>query len=339
MKTRRAYVKIEYNGTDVTKELNSDLLSFSFTDNASGNADDISIVLNDAKRIYIDKWSFEQGDYIKADIITINWRKDGDRQKLPCGVFMVDEPEYAGRPSIVNLKAISVPANTNFMNTKRTKVWKSVTLKAIGQEIAKRYGLTFYFDSKTNPVIGKKEQSDEEDASFLQTACEDEGFALKVTDKKLIMFNESEYEQRTPIAKFKESSSSITNYSFKPTLTQTGYVGVSLKYYDAKKKKLVQYVFSHKKIDENKDKIYKLNKQVANLEEAKRLAQNTLRKVNKKQTTATLELVGDTRLLSGCVIELEDFGVFSGKYYIDKAQHSLSGYKTNIEMHKVLEGY
>ncbi|MEK3955303.1 phage late control D family protein [Psychrobacillus sp. FSL K6-1464] len=339
MLTRRAYVEVTYQGVDITTDLNKDLISFTFTDNASGEADDISISISDTTHKWINNWKFEQGDTLKANIVTINWRKDGEKKRLPCGSFMVDEPEYSGRPSVVNLKGISTPANSNFMHTKRSKAWKNVSIKALGTEIANRYGMKLFFDSKTNPILKKKEQSDTSDAAFFQQVCEDEGFAFKVTDQQLIVFNEKEYEDKKTVATFKEDDCTVIGYSFKPTLTDTGYAGVSLSYFDSQKKKLIQYLFSTKEIDPKKDKVYKINKRVSNLEEAKRLAQSTLRKKNKKQLTATLELVGDTRILASCTIELKGFGSFSGKYYVDKASHSLAGFKTTLELHRILGGY
>ena len=339
MLARRAHVEVNYNGTDITKYIQNDLLSFTYTDNASGSADDVSIVLKDETKKYMNQWAFEQGDNLDASIITTNWRKEGEIKKLPCGHFVVDEPEYSGRPSVVNLKANSVPANSNFLYTKRTKAWGNVTLKGIGQEIANRYGLKFYFDSSINPKFEKKEQSEESDSAFLQTAAEESSFGLKVTDESLILFNEADYEKKEAVATFKEWDSTVLSYSFKPTLTNTGYKAVSLKYYDPRKGKTISYVYSLGEIDEKTDKIYTLKKSVGSLEEANLLARSTLRKLNKKQITAQLDVIGDTRLLAATCINLEGFGTFSGKYYIDKASHSLAGYKTSLELHRVLEGY
>ncbi|MEH7122116.1 hypothetical protein V7127_02605 [Bacillus sp. JJ1773] len=330
---------MDYQGVNITEALSKDLLSFTYTDNASGSADDVAIVINDVKRKWINQWMFEQGDSLQANIVTMNWRKEGDTTRLPCGFFMVDEPEYSGRPSVINLKGASIPANSNFMHTERSKVWKSITIKGIADEIAKRYGLQLFFDSKSNPFFKKKEQSNAADAAFLQQTCVDEGFSFKVTDKKIIIFNEREYEEKKTVATFHEGSSTVLGYSFKPTLTNTGYAGVSLKYYNPKTKKTIEYLYAPGEFDKEKDKIYKLNKRVSDLDEAKRLAQSTLRKLNKKQITATLEIVGDTRLLAASTIQLEGFGGFSGKYYIDKVIHSLPGYKTSLELHKVLRGY
>lgn len=338
MLTRRAFVQVIYQDKDITENINEDLLAFTFTDNASGSADDVSIELKDDKRKWISKWMFNQGDTFKVNIITSNWRHKGEKQRLPCGVFMVDEPEYRGRPSVISLKGVSTPANSNFMHTKRSKVWKNISLKGLAGDIAKRYGLQLYYGSKLNPSFKNRSQSNASDAGFLQEACEDEGFSFKITDEKIIIFNEKEYESKKEIATYHENDSTVTGYSFKPTLTNTAYAGVSLKYFDAKKKKNIEYLFATKEIDPVKDKVYKLNRKVADLNEAKRLAQSTLRKLNKKQVTATLELVGDTRILASCTILLKGFGSFDGKYYIDKATHGLSPYSTVLEIHKVLGG-
>lgn len=338
MKARRAYIVLEYNGVDITEDLGKDLLSFTYTDNAGGSADDVAVEISDVKRKWIDKWTFKKGDTFVTSIVTVNWRKDGEKKKLPCGYFVVDEPEYRGRPSVISLKGISIPKNRNFMDLKRSKSWKGITLKAMGADIAKRYGLQLFYDSKDNPVFKDRQQKDEEDSAFLQKACEDEGFSLKVTDKKIIIFKESEYEQKKPIATFHESDSTILNYSFKSTETNTAYAGVQLKYFDSKKKKTIQYLFAPKTINKDEDRIYKINKRVANIDEAQRLAKATLRKLNRKEMKATLEIVGDTRILASSTIELEGFGSFSGKYYVEKASHSLSGYKTTLELHKVLTG-
>lgn len=338
MLARRAYIQVTYQDKDITKYINNDLLSFSYTDNASGSADDVTINLEDAKRKWISNWMFHQGDTFEVDIITINWRKDGEQKRLPCGIFMVDEPEYSGRPSVISLKGVSTPANSNFMHTKKNKTWKNVSLKGIANEMANRYGLQLFYDSKQNPSFKSKSQSNATDAGFLQETCEDEGFALKVTDRRIIIFNEREYENKKEVATFHENNSTVINYSFKPTLTNTAYAGVSLKYFDPKKKKNIEYLYSSKEIDPDKDKVYRLNRKVNDLNEAKRLAQSTLRNLNKKQVTATLELVGDTRLLASSNIILKGFGSFDGKYFIDKATHRLSSYSTTLELHKVLGG-
>lgn len=341
MQARRSYIDIEYEGTTITKEVMVDLVSFTYTDNASGSADDVNITLKDDHKKWVNSWYPSKGDTLKVDIRTVNWYKNGEKRKLPCGRFMVDEPEYSGRPRNLNIKAISIPANSNLLSTPKSQVWRRIRLKNIASEIAKRYGLQLVYESDINPLYDLQEQTETSDSSFLSERCSDEGLAYKVTDKQIVIFDEEIYEKRKSVATFKESESSVLSYSFQSTYTNTAYAGCNVKYLDSSTGKTIQYLFAIKDdIDLEKDKIFQVNKRVKGKDEAVRLAKKTLRNLNKKEYTGSIELVGDIRLLGGCCIDLVDFGVFSGKYYIDKATHTQSsGYTTSLELHKVLEGY
>lgn len=340
MLARRAGVKVKYAGVDISKYIEKDLLSFRYTDNASGTADDIEITLKDEKGIWLKEWRPQKGDTIEAEIQTLNWKKDGDKSNLFCGSFILDEPEYAGRPRTITLRAISTPSNTNFTNTKRTQAWENIKLSTIGRDIANRAGLSFFFDSSVDPIFKRQEQTDTPDMTFLAELCEKEGLAFKVTDKKIVIFDEAKYEKRSSVAKFIEDSSTVLSYNLKTTMANTAYAGCQVTYYDPKLKQTVKYLFTIKEdIDEKKDKIYKINSKVGTGEEAKRLAQKTLRKLNKMEYQARLTVVGNIALVGGNCTDLVGFGAFDGKYYIDKAVHNLPGYTTEIELHRVLEGY
>ncbi|AKL95020.1 late control D family protein [Clostridium aceticum] len=340
MLARRADIAVKYSGIDITSDIKKDLLVFSYTDNASENADDVSILLKDNKLKWLNQWFPQKGDSLESEINTMNWRFDGDRQSLPCGSSIIDEPEYSGRPRVLTLKAISIPANSNFTTTNKSRVWNNITFKTIAQDIANQAGLSLFFDSKSNPIYARQEQSEVSDMKFLAELCKNEGLAFKVTDKKIVIFDEAEYEKRPSVAKFKESSSTLKRYNFKTTFTDTAYAGCNVKYYDAALGRNIEFLFALKDIDPEKDKVYELNARVKTGEEAKRLAQKTLRKINKKEYRTILEVAGDINIVGGSCIDLEEFGVFSGKYYVDKAIHNYDGgYSVSIEGHKVLEGY
>jgi uncharacterized protein len=336
---RRASLIVNYQGVDISEEINKDLLSFSYTDKASGEADDISITLKDDKQIWLKDWFPSKGDLVTPKIETTNWRSEGDKQLLPCGRFFVDEPGYSGRPGILTLKAISSPSNSNFKDVERSRVWRNITLKAIGQDIAKRAGLSLEFYGNNNPRYSNKEQTEVSDSSFLSELCTEEGVAMKVTDSKIIIFDEKEFEKRESVATLKEWSDTVLNYDFNTSLSNTAYTGVNVKFYDSKIGRNIEFLYMNGEYNKEKSKIYQLNSQVRTGEEARRLAQKTLRKLNKRENTGTLSVVGNVNLLGGSCVDLEGFGFFSGKYYIESATHSLSGYETSIEVRKVLEGY
>ena len=106
MLARRASVAVNYQGVDISKDVRKDLLSFEYVDNASGDSDSISLSLKDEKKIWLNDWFPEKGDIILPTIQTTNWRKEGDKQRLPCGRFLVDEPTIEGRPLSLTLLSL-----------------------------------------------------------------------------------------------------------------------------------------------------------------------------------------------------------------------------------------
>lgn len=72
-----------------------------------------------------------------------------------------------------------------------------------------------------------------------------------------------------------------------------------------------------------------------------KMAQNSLRQANEKESTGSITLVGDPRLVAGVTATLKNFGTFDDKYIILKASHhvSSSGYSVDVELRKCLNGY
>lgn len=337
MQARKATVLVNYAGVNITQEISKDMLGFSYTDNASEEADNVNLTLKDEYKKWSTSWFPEKGDTITPVIKTTNWRWDGDSQKLPCGGFYVDEPEYSGRPRQLSLGAVSAPLNSNFKETKRSQTWRNITLQEIASKIAKRYGLQLetYLEGN-NPGYSSLEQTETPDASFLSDLCEEEALAMKVTDKKIIIFDESVFEQRAAVATVNESSSIVKSYSFRSSLSNTAYAGVNIKYYDANMGRNIEFLYQVR----DGDKIFELNSRVSNGQQAKRLARRKLRQLNKREYTGSLSLYGNVNIVGGACIILEGFGVFDGKYYVQSATHSIgSGYTTDVDIRKVLEGY
>lgn len=334
---RRSQIEVLYQGINITDDISKDLLSFEYVDNASKESDSVSLSLKDEKHVWLKDWLPEKGDVIVPTINIFNWNRFKDNRRLPCGSFIVDEPEYSGRPSVFTLNAISSPLNGNFKDISKSKVWNNITLKAIAGDIASRAGLQLQFLSNVNPLYASKGQTETPDSTFLSDLCEEEGLAMKVTDSKIVIFNEKDFESRKPITTYKESHDTVISYSFKTRLANTNYSGVNVKYYDAKIGKLVEYLYTIGEINE-KSKIYQLNTQVKDASEAMRLAQKTILRLNKKETTALITVVGNIEILGAVTVMLEGFGAFSGKYYIEKATHNIgSGYVTSFEARKVIQ--
>jgi len=53
---RISYVTLEYDGRPITKEISSTLLNITWTDRATGEADDLDITLTDREQRWITDW-------------------------------------------------------------------------------------------------------------------------------------------------------------------------------------------------------------------------------------------------------------------------------------------
>lgn len=329
-KVRQATISLKYNGKNVNDEITQCFSSMTYTDVASGETDTISIVLIDEKNKWINGWFPVEGDYVESEINQLNWTRTDDNKKLNCGKFLIDDYDFQGPPDIFNLKGIASPINSDFTSTTNNKTWNKTTIKSIASNLAKKAGITLVFDA-VDYSLEKVEQSNQSDMSFLFSLCSSYGFAMKLYNSKLILFNEEMYEKKA--AKGTIDKTDCSGYGLNGTLVGI-YHGVSINYTDAKTNKTLSY--SYKPIKGNR--ILKLNEKAESLKDAELKAKSNLRKANKAAKTITLELKGNIKYLAGTCYNITGFGKFNGKYYIDKAIHSFNnGYTVSLQMHKVLD--
>lgn len=82
---------------------------------------------------------------------------------------------------------------------------------------------------------------------------------------------------------------------------------------------------------------YVVRKRCTSQAEAERVAKATLRRLNLRQLTGSLRVVGNPNLYAGAVLALAGFGSFDGNFIIEQAVHSLSagGYTTALSLRRV----
>ncbi|MHC1747431.1 MAG: phage late control D family protein [Cellulosilyticaceae bacterium] len=328
---------VKYEKKDISKDIAKYMIGCSYTDNASGTADDIDITLEDKEGLWHGAWLPRKGDLIALSFYVENWNGKKDKQMLPCGKFTIDKFDMNGPPDVVGLKGQSIPTKTDIKNTKKTKSWKRINLSKIAMDIAASAGLTCLFESKEDTYYESVNQIKQSDISFLQNLCKKSGISLKVTNNKLVLFSQVLYEAKKPFLKLVRGKSNIISYSFSGDTTDTAYAKCTVKYMNPKNKKVLNYTY---KIEGATGKTLKINEQVKTLEEAKKLAKNRLREKNKEENTATFTLLGDIKFVAGVTVAIEGWNAFDGKYIIQKATHNIiGGYTTDIELTKCLEGY
>lgn len=335
MKTRRANPIIYYEGTNITKNLEKEIKSFSFTDVASGSSDTIQLKVHDITKKWLTNWAPKKGDVITAAIEVENWNSEGDNRTFSCGQFIVDRPRYRGRPIELSLNAAALPNNTSFTTTEKSRTWNKATLEKIAQKISAENNLNLVFDSSLNPKIEYVEQSEVSDKVFLNDLCTRYGVVMKIYKEKIVLYNEKEYEEKSTVTTIDESE--LEDWDLDPNLTDSGYDGVTITYFDPTTEERKKYTFTIP--GEEGKKILKVNDLVFSLSEAETKAKAALRSKNKSEIILKGKLSGGTFLIAGSTVDITSFGEYSGKYYIDRITHTVKPYKMGLEMHKVLEGY
>jgi len=333
MKVRRAYLKLLYDGYDASKEIQDDLVSFSYTDNAHGVADDVSISLKDETGIWISDWFPEEGDKIRPIIHTESWRYDGDSQSLDCGSFEIDEPECSGPPSTMTINGNSMPTNSAFKDEKKTRAWSNKSLQMIASQIAYESGLRPFFDSKTNPMFKYQLQDKVSDAGFLVELCNDHGFGVKISDHQLILFNIDEYKAKESVYQYIKGQTSIESYNFKKALVGSKYSGVKIKYRDGDSLKWYKYIPDTSK----EEKIYTIKSIADDYATAERMTMTKFSDLSDKVFHCSMTVTLNLLLIGAVCIDISGFGKYDGKYYLDKVTHSFGGGSTSsFEARKIV---
>lgn len=334
---RRAVLVINYNGKDVSADLAKSLIDFTYNDAAPGDADDISINLEDRAQNWLGPWSPVEGDKIKAEIRTVNWEKRGEIKKLPLGSFEVDTFEFKGPPDAVSIKALSIPIGSDVRQEKRSRSWEKVALKTVAAQVAKSSGLKLLYETKDNPSYDRLEQSGTSDLAFLVDTAKKEAIAVKVAGGRLILFDESDYEKNKAIATITRGKDNVLSYGFGWSTTLVAYRACEVSYTDTKAKKTYKATYSPPGAPK-KGPVLKLNEQVDSQAAALRLAQKSLREKNKEAGKGSLTLMGDIRMATGLTINIKGWKRFDGKYIVESCSHSIGsgGYVTSLGIRKVL---
>ncbi|WP_339271426.1 contractile injection system protein, VgrG/Pvc8 family [Paenibacillus sp. FSL K6-1330] len=227
---RQAKVLINYNGKNITETLSDYNLDFSYTDATSGELDDLQIRVADRDRKWQKTWAPEEGDKIQVTIEVVNWYQEVHRKKYNCGTFHVDGLTFSGAPDEVTIKAASFPISSAVRQEKRTKVWEKVKLSTIARDVASRAKLKLVIEVKNDPTYDRIEQEEKTDFAFLLELTSKEGIAVKVTDNKLVLFDEVKFEKGKSVATFERGKDNILSYFFEWSADNCAYRACELTY-------------------------------------------------------------------------------------------------------------
>lgn len=280
---------------------------------------------------------------IGAVITRQNWNGDGKDDVLNCGTFELDNIKAGGPQSAVTIKATSLPYNAQIRQTKKTRAWESYTLSGIAEELATANGMALMFLSTADPLYPRVEQSGESDIELLSRLCHDIGISLKATNNILVLFDQAEYESKPAVRTIRRGDGSYIKYDLSIGTANKKYQSCRVSYVSPTNGKGIEgiaYIEGYNPEAKTNQQL-EVTAKVANVAEAKSLAEKRLRLYNKYQRMVTFTMPGDPSLVAGVTFEVADWGALNGKYIIKTAVHSISGsgYTTKITGRRVLEGY
>lgn len=336
--TRRTSLSITYNTIKLNEELGKDLIDWTYTDNLSGEIDDLQLVLQDVFVKWLNDWFPSKGSLLEVELLRRYWTNDLMKTKL--GKFEVDELDGRSSGTRMTIKALSVPESTSIRGQYKSKAWEKATLKQVAGDIAKANNLKLHWESSDNPKKDRYDQESETDLAFLHKLCKDEGLCLKLSNKSIVILDEADYEAK-PIKEtiLRRSTDTcriqVEDWSFKTSLTGL-YKDCRVQSHSAEKKKTIKATFTPPKAPKVGRTLI-VKDEVKSVAEAKKLAKKRLREANKNATTIELIVFSEIHIDAGMTFNLSDFGRLNGKYIVTKVTHRKS--KVSLDLRRCLEGY
>ncbi len=351
---RRAEISVSFQGVNITSSIRKNLVSLAYTDNESGNSDDLQIVLQDRDGLWMENWLGEAIDSasaarlkITAEIIRQNWKSDGKDETLKCGEFELDSVTCSGPPASVTIKASSLPFSAAIRQTLKSKGWEKYNLSGIAGEMASNNGMSLRYDASSDPYYDRTEQTATSDISFLYKLCKDAGLSLKATGTEIVIFDQKQYESQPAVMTIQKMkpgdghAAAYNSYKLSSGSASKKYASCRVTWVDDKGQLLEGIAKTDDYNEEAKNnQQLELKEKVSSAAEAKQLAEKRLRYANLFSRTAEFTFPGNPALCAGVTVMLKGWGSYDGKYLCSSAKHTVQGgYTTSVSLRRVLEGY
>lgn len=340
---RRVKLAVSWQSKAIARDLAPHLKSLLYVDNLSGAADDLQIEVEDRDALWAGDWRPETGDTVTARIeVTEAWF--GDKvTALRLGTFFHDRITLKGPPRTVNLSCVSAAISTGLRRRKRTKNWRKVTLKQIAEDIADRADLTLEFDGAAGPKYQHVGQHNQSDLEFLEGECAKAGRTLKVTESKIVIYDEQALDEGDSVGEIDLIGGWVHELEFEAG-DAGRYGSCHVSCFNPRTGKTVNGQFPREgQVVEGLDpngQTLELVINVTDAAEASSRAEKFLRNANRFATRGTIKTVGAPGLVAGTVFDLVNAAGLDGKFIVTRAEHRpIGGYTTTINVRRCLEGY
>lgn len=299
---------IKINNKDISNDIN--IINAIIDDNAGDIYDSLQICISDIDNDWR-IWDIDTDESI--EII-----KNG----FSSGIMYIDTVEIDAGKCIVKAN----PLKRKYKELKSSTL-ENINFLNLANTIANRLNLDLETYDLVDYTYDRLDQISKTDFSFLVSRCILEGYRAKITNDKLIIYNEKTFENLNAIQVFTPDEF-IGKYKLKKSNLNT-FSKCEIQYFA---KDYIKTECIDNKINAS---TLKPNLRVSDVIESNRFGFNLLKYKNKYINTASFCINLNTNLAGSSTISLENIGAFSGKYFIENIKHDFVNDKSYIYARKV----
>ena len=239
---RNIRVIVIFNKVDISDEIAHSISSLNYTDNSKNAIDDLELELENLDYRWLKEWYPDENAQL---LVGIHEEKENETNFLDLGTFYVDEPTFENNR--LNLKCLALPLDQNIRDQKNSVAWERITLKELVTQIANKHEMNaeIYAD---NEFFERLDQNQETDLAFINRIGKETGLNMKVSDDKIIIFDDEEMEKNDTVEIFNINDERIRSFSLKKKNKEI-YDNVEVSYYDPDKKKVIKEIITKKELE------------------------------------------------------------------------------------------
>ena len=239
---RNIRVVVIFNKVDISDEIAHSISSLNYTDNSKNAIDDLELELENLDYRWLKEWYPDENAQL---LVGIHEETGNETNFLDLGTFYVDEPTFENNR--LNLKCLALPLDQNIRDQKNSVAWENITLKELVMQIANKHEMNaeIYAD---NEFFKRLDQNQETDLAFINRVVKETGLNMKVSDDKIIIFDDEEMEKNDTVEIFNINDERIRSFSLKKKNKEI-YDNVEVSYYDPDKKKVIKEIITKKELE------------------------------------------------------------------------------------------
>jgi phage protein D len=326
---------LTYQQHNITRDVSQHLLSLTYTDHLTGQADSLEVELEDTQGHWRSTWYPGHGDTLT---VAIGW--EGTPMRT-LGRLEIAEVELNGPPSTITIHALATGINSP-LRTLEHRAYEHLTLAAIAQQIATRQGLTLVGHVEPIPLDRLTQQ--DTDLTFLRDLANTYDYAFKITGHQLVFHAIQHLANTTPVAT--HHLTDLANIHLRDQI-KTLPKAIQIQHKDPAKKQLITYTLinhqtvavpsSHSQTTTSAD-TQKNRQRTTSTAQTHAKAKAQLAQANRQRTTGQWTTTGQPHLISGNTITLNATGPLNGHYLITSSTHRITrqgGYTTTQHVSKI----